>query len=317
MARRKTNEEFLSEVREVDNGIDYQVLDSYVKSNVKIRFKHLVCGHVFKMRPDSFLRGQRCPKCARIIEQETRILHNKDKFNVKFKARSNGEYQCLEEFKGATVKIKFKHLKCGHIFRMSPHHFIDDSAGCPFCFGTPKKTLSEFKRQLYDRFNGQYTVLSNVYRDTESHILCRCNNCGNEWEITPANLLRGYGCPVCHSSKGERLIRGVLLNNNISFEFAKSFKNLIDKSPLRYDFYLPNYRLLIEYQGKQHYQPVNFHGVIPKEQQEFNYKRQQYHDKLKYNFAVNNDYQLLCIPYWIQTYDGICKLILDKIESSN
>lgn len=317
MARRKTNSEFISEVREADNGKEYQVLDTYVKNRVKIRFKHLVCGHIFKMSPDCFLRGQRCPKCAIAKARKTRLIHDKSKFNAKFKDKSSGEYECLEEFKGATVKIKFKHLKCGHEFMMSPHHFIDDGARCPACFGTPKKTLDEFKQQIYDRYNDQYTILSKVYNNTESHVLCRCNNCGTQWKVTPANLLRGYGCPVCNSSKGERLIRGVLLNYDIDFEFAKKFDSLVDRSNLRYDFYLPKYKLLIEYQGKQHYQPVNFRGALSQKQQEESYKRQRYHDKLKYDFAVNNHYSILYIPYWVNSYKEIEKLVLDKVESSN
>ena len=316
MARRKTNKEFLLELDKLEDGSEYLVLDNYVKSDVKIRFKHLVCGNTFKMRPDCFLRGQRCPACARERSRDVRFINNRRKFSSKFKIRSKGEYECLGSFKGATVKIKFKHLVCGHIFNMSPHHFIDDHAGCPFCFGTPRKTMDEFKRQVHAKFNNQYTILSSSYISTEDHVLCRCNKCGNQWKITPANLLRGYGCPVCHSSKGERFIRGVLLNNNISFEFAKTFDTLIDKSNLRYDFYLPDYNLLIEYQGKQHYQPVNFHGALSEDQQYSNYKRQQYHDWLKYNFAIKNNYSLLYIPYWVNTYEDISKLILDKVENS-
>lgn len=47
MARRKTNKEFLLELDKLEDGSEYLVLDNYVKSNVKIRFKHLVCGNIF------------------------------------------------------------------------------------------------------------------------------------------------------------------------------------------------------------------------------------------------------------------------------
>lgn len=32
-------------------------------------------------------------------------------------------------------------------------------------------------------------------------VLCRCKICGNEWLVTPTNLLSGKGCPEC----GKRL----------------------------------------------------------------------------------------------------------------
>ena len=317
MTNRKTNEQFLKEFNALDDSKDYAVLDTYIKSDVKLRFKHLVCGNIFSMRPDCFLnRGQRCPVCMNLKCRRTKILNDRKKFNKKFLVRSKGEYKCLGIFNGATEKIKFRHLLCGHTFMMSPHHFIDDKAGCPFCFGTPRKTLKEFKEQIYSLYGSLYTILSTSYVNTESHIICRCNKCGNIWRITPANLLRGYGCPVCNSSKGERFLRSIMLNHNFKYEFAKKFKGLKDQSNLRYDFYLPEYRLLIEYQGKQHYEPVNFHGTIAKKEQIEKFHKQQYHDYLKYQYAKKHQYNFLAIPYYINTYQSIEEVLLKKIEDS-
>ena len=61
-------------------------------------------------------------------------------------------------------------------------------------------------------------------------------------------------CP-CYTitSKGENEVEKVLIELNIIFEKQKRLQDM-KKAP--FDFYLPDYNLLIEFQGKQHYEPV-------------------------------------------------------------
>ena len=88
-------------------------------------------------------------------------------------------------------------------------------------------------------------------------------------------------------------------SKNIKYVREKTFPNLlgVGNEPLRYDFYIPKYNLLIEYQGEQHYKPQDFKGEgIEKAKSKF--KRQQKHDKYKREYAKENNIDLLEIPYW-------------------
>lgn len=58
-------------------------------------------------------------------------------------------------------------------------------------------------------------------------------------------------------SNGETIIHRLLTELRINFETQKRFPEVRDKLPLPYDFYLPEFKLLIEYQGEQHYQKSN------------------------------------------------------------
>jgi very-short-patch-repair endonuclease len=58
-------------------------------------------------------------------------------------------------------------------------------------------------------------------------------------------------------SNGETIIHRLLTELGIGFEAQKRFPEVRDKLPLPYDFYLPKFKLLIEYQGEQHYQQTN------------------------------------------------------------
>ena len=59
-------------------------------------------------------------------------------------------------------------------------------------------------------------------------------------------------------SHGEILVAKVLEQLNIEFIKEYSFKDLksISEGRLKFDFFLPLYNTIIEYQGRQHYEDV-------------------------------------------------------------
>lgn len=52
----------------------------------------------------------------------------------------------------------------------------------------------------------------------------------------------------------------LLIENNIKFISEKRFNGCKNINELPFDFYLPNQNLLIEYDGIQHFKPINFFG---------------------------------------------------------
>lgn len=64
-----------------------------------------------------------------------------------------------------------------------------------------------------------------------------------------------------------------------------------------FDFYLPDYNILIEYDGEEHFRPVNFGGISDDEALE-HLKITQYHDKIKTNYCQENGIPLIRIPFW-------------------
>lgn len=64
-----------------------------------------------------------------------------------------------------------------------------------------------------------------------------------------------------------------------------------------FDFYIPDKNICIEFQGKQHYQNVQF-GGISEELANENLIENQKRDLIKFNYCKNNSIQLVIIPYW-------------------
>ena len=75
------------------------------------------------------------------------------------------------------------------------------------------------------------------------------------WQTSPDSVLGGSGCSKCSASRGEREITKFLSDQGIIFEHQKILFEVY-----RYDFYLPELNVLIEYDGEQHFSPQSALG---------------------------------------------------------
>lgn len=186
--------------------------------------------------------------------------------------------------------------RCGNIVKRRGDYLYQNriqSCGCP--------NYIDITNQKF----GKLTALKiHHYNANNGYIWeCQCD-CDNIAYVSYCHLHKGYskscGCErlkqlalsASFGSKGERKIKDILINNNIVFEQEKTFANLQDKRLLPYDFYLPEYNCLIEYDGQQHFQYQGT-GWDTKEQ----FEETQKHDKMKNNYAINNNIILIRIPY--------------------
>lgn len=103
---------------------------------------------------------------------------------------------------------------------------------------------------------------------------------------------------MARASRGEIKIEEILRNNGFTFVMEYEFSDLVSSSgrPLRFDFAVfdddGNIDFLIEYQGVQHYEPVNKFGGKK------GLFKQKYNDNQKRIYCAKKDIPLIAIPYW-------------------
>jgi hypothetical protein len=103
-------------------------------------------------------------------------------------------------------------------------------------------------------------------------------------------------------SNGEKYIKqclsdlGFLLDEDYVYDRSYVPLSNFAGKQLRFDFRFLEYDIAIEYDGRQHFEPVNF-GGITNEQVEERFKEIQNNDKLKNDFCKENNFQLIRIPY--------------------
>ncbi|MGE7772305.1 hypothetical protein ACQKMK_17550 [Viridibacillus arvi] len=85
--RKKTTEEFKKEVFEAV-GVEYSVLGEYKTNKKYITMQHNECGYVYKIVPNSFKIGTRCPKCN-LSKGEAAVAKVLDKLQVKYDTQND------------------------------------------------------------------------------------------------------------------------------------------------------------------------------------------------------------------------------------
>ncbi|PWT39112.1 hypothetical protein DKZ22_11745 [Limosilactobacillus reuteri] len=282
-------------------GDEYIFVGEYKGAHTPILCRHNYCQYEWKIRPANFIhRDVRCPKCQHNIQNK-----DTDYFRKEVKNLVGDEYVVMTAYTRSQNKIMMRHNVCGYQWGIKPYSFLR-GARCPKCSGVLKKNTEIFRREVYELEEESYTVLGE-YVTAQTKIRMRHNKCGNIWEIKPYSFLSGKRCPRCRSSHGELSIENWLKRNGYFYIPQKKFPGCKDKHSLPFDFYIPSVNLIIEYDGMQHYQPVEFFGGIE------SFRRNSRHDAIKNKYCEDHNINLLRIPYTV-TGDDIGRLIQNKID---
>ena len=259
--------------------------------------------HKHSITWNSFNGGNRCPECAK---ESTRLKLKLDFSIIKQEIEKEG-YILLstdEDYINNTSKLK---MICpeGHECKISWGNF-KQGRRCRECAvkDKAKKQRTDFSiiQKAFEKEG--YILLSKEeeYENKDSKLLYLCNK-GHKNITNWSNFNSGCRCPKCNSPKGERKIIKYLESNNISFIHDK---NIWNENDLRPDFYLPSYNLVIEFDGIQHFEPVEHFGG------ERNFKITQKRDRDKNEYCKKNNINILRIPYW--EFDNIENIICQEIE---
>ena len=189
---------------------------------------------------------------------------------------------------------------CGNISYKSSRYLKSgrtQSCGC-----LHKEIISKTNKKYYinlinHRF-GKLTVIQKTDKRVYKHIVweCKCE-CGNICEVPSHYLLSGdtTSCGECNCSKGEQKIISILEENNIEYEYQKSFDGCRfpeTNAIAKFDFYLPDYNLLIEYDGQQHFKPGVSGWYTPEK-----FEKQKQRDLYKDAWCLENGIKLIRIPF--------------------
>lgn len=271
---------------------NYSLVD-YQKSKSKV---DIICTYhgIFKQKPNHHLNGQGCPICGNIFRNHSNKLSLSD-ILFKFKEIHFNKYDySLVEYINFNTKVKIICNLHG-VFEVTPKNHILRKSGCPKCAIIYK--ANKLKSNQIDVINQSKLIHNNKYDyslvdyiNTKEKIKIICPTHGI-FEQAPVHHLRGIGCPHCNDSKGELIVKTFLEYNNISYIRNKIFDDCFDLSKLKFDFYLPEHNIVIEYDGMQHYKSINAFGG---ETEFINIQRR---DRIKNEYCIRKSIEMIRIKY--------------------
>ena len=309
MGKRKIQEVFEKEVYELV-GEDYTVLGNYEKASIKLQIRHNKCNQAYLVRANSFLKGARCPNCFGTPKKNTEWF-KEEVYNL-----VKNEYQVIGEYEGRDKKIKIFHTECGKEFMVRPSHFIKRNHRCPHCSKLKHKTQEQFEKEVADLTDSKYQVVGKYINNREK-VEFYHTECNSNFNMRASAFVNdGQRCPKCIASKGENKIEEYLKNKKIEYSPQYRFRDCRNKIPLPFDFAIfndqNNLHCLIEYDGKQHFEPINFGGCSDDNALE-SFGTTKINDSIKDEYCYINGIKLIRIPYW--DFDRIDEIL--KIQLHN
>lgn len=301
----KSFDSFLKDANLVHNNFYIYEKTKFTKRTEKAIITCPIHGD-FEQLINNHLKGEGCPICGKLKTSEKRTK-TQDEFIRECKNIHGDNYDYSN-----SIYLGYHEKFCiicpihGEFWQTPANHL--NGKGCNKC---ASDKMSIEKRDSFEDFvnkanlihNNLYTYENN-YINQLTKITILCNKHG-KFDQTPNAHLRGQGCPKCNNSKGELMIQQWLKNNYPNLNFIEQYRAEWING-LIYDFYIPELNLAIEYNGIQHYEPIDFFGG----EDYFNYCVNN--DNLKKEYSNNNETKLILIKYNNEKEDmNILKNIID------
>jgi hypothetical protein len=304
----RSNKELFIEKSVIKHGdkYDYSLVE-YINNKTKVK---IICTEhgIFEQNPNNHINGQNCPECAKILKNNKQYS-NLDNFIECAKNIHGDKYDySLVEYVRAIKKVKIICRDHG-VFEQQPNNHLSGQ-NCPECgkIVKSKKLRLDFEEFIEKAKNihgdkYDYSLVEYVTTSHKVKIICKKHNyC---FESNSANHLSGSGCPKCKLSRGVVQICNILDYNSIKYEIEKTIDGCVsDKNcKLKFDLYLNDRNIYVEYDGEQHFREVSVWGG------EEGLRQRIKRDSIKDDFCKRNNIKLFRISYLDNIEEKIKEII--------
>lgn len=201
--------------------------------------------------------------------------------------------------------IVCKCAKCGEFVRLRRDHYLH-GVGCGICSGKIAlkgyNDLATCRPELVQYFADPEDA-TKVVEFSHKRVGVQCPTCGFKKDVVVARLSKnGFRCPICYGgfTMPNRCMASVL--KHLGYEF-KSEATFEWGRNYRYDFFVPSKNIIIEMNGKQHYESSPIWNPLDEIEET---------DRIKTRLAIQNGYTF----YAIRADRSEPKYIIDQIIKS-
>lgn len=167
-------------------------------------------------------------------------------------------------------------------------------------------------RRQFTLNNHHFSIHSGNTELEISHLKCK-----RSFMISVEKFFLWPKCICCYPklrnlSVGELKVMNYLESKKYVYEMQKTFKTCKRINKLRFDFYLPVYKLLIEVQGAHHFAPVSYGVNDTQAEKEKRFLEVKERDAIKRQWVKDNKYKFLTLTY--QEIENIEEILSDFVD---
>lgn len=244
-------------------------------------------------------RATDCPTCSREADRLS-----KDDFVSKARVIHGDLYdygKVVYDVNSSIVVITCK--KHGDFNQRAGSHLAGNK--CTRCARDEfRLTTDEFIRNAREVHGDTYDYSRVVYTGNKNKVEIICKTHGSFFQKPNGHISSRQGCRFCSESRGEVAVESYLKEHGL--KYIREYR--IKPALYRYDFYLPELKVLIEFHGQQHYKPVEIFGG------EIAYQSQIKRDAAKKKLARSNDLTLIVLSYLDLSDNSVKKALVRKLK---
>jgi hypothetical protein len=256
------------------------------------------CGNKFTTLTDSITRNPNlvCPECTNKNRSNNNRIH--------VIGNKYGRLTILEvipDTRPTQVKCK---CDCGNEHICAQADVVSGHTQSCGCLQSEQASTANTKDWTGHVADSGIEFLHQDYKNDKGQWMwkCKCGVCGNLFSELPARINNGHvtscGCRI--QSVGEEYVENILKEMQVTFVPQYTFDNCKNVYVLRFDFAIfNNHNLigLIEYDGKQHFESIEYFGG------EIGFKNTQKRDEIKNTYCKQHSIPLLRLPYTLSLHE--------------
>ena len=289
MSKIVTKEEFIERSIKIHGEkYDYSMID-FVNMNTKVEIYCKEHDIIFEQAPCNHVFGKTgCVSC-----QQNKRRMTQEEFILKAKEIHGERYDySLVKYINSQTKVTLICSLHGEFEQKPNKHILGNN--CKKCIELEKRLTTEQFIQKAINIHGDrydYSLVDYKTNSDKVPIICKEHGVFHQSPAHHIHATQKQGCPTCRDSKGEMYISKLLDDNNVKYTRQYKFDGCVHKRKLPFDFYLHDYNICIEYDGAQHSKSVKNWGGDEA------LKTSIIRDNIKNNFCLNNNINLIRIPY--------------------
>jgi very-short-patch-repair endonuclease len=316
---KRTTEQFIEEATKLHDGKYTYPFVKYTGITNKIiitcadhgNFEQTASHHISKTSKTG------CPKCMILASRNKRSLTNKD--IDKYLIEKNTNILRLGNYVNSHVKIPFGCLSCFNMWLARPSNVAYGHRGCPRC-NDIKLTNNDIDNFLLE--NNVLVKRTSDYLGSHIKNSWECLVCNHSWNAAPSGIIRkdkenrqATGCPNCARGRNERIVGDAI--TELGIKLSKIIVKHSSGKKLYPDYYCPDFNIIIEYNGIQHYKPLSFSASVTKEEAEIIFQKQQIRDQILRDYCYEKKLTLLEIDGRKYKGDKLKKFVMDHFINMN
>lgn len=240
-----------------------------------------------------------CPKCSRV---NTRLTL--EQFLANAKAVHGEKYDYSKTVYTTSLEDVIITCKKHGDWSQRAHSHLSGN-GCLKCNQELRiLPLDDFIKSAKEIHGDKYDYSKVVYTGNKNKVEIICPKHGSFWTKPNSHVSSRNGCQLCQESKGERAIEIIL--NKYGIDFIREYR--IEPQKFRYDFYLPDFNIYIEFHGKQHYCPVELFGG----EKEFLLTKKR--DMMKLKLVCETGAELIVVNYLNLNAGMLESILINKLK---